>query len=184
MATTTGKAQCFICSKEITTYRCGGCTKEFCFIHLTEHRQTVSKQFDEIENNRNLCLQLLIEQKKDPRKHSLIQKIDEWGEDSIKKIRQTTEECKRILFEHTNEYIIEMEIKLTKLTEELKKTREKDEFNEIGLNEIKTKLTKLTKEFDQPAANISIRQDSSSFINKISVIVSSGKCVNYFIKSK
>jgi hypothetical protein len=174
MATANGKAQCFICNKEKNTYICRGCSKEFCFSHLTEHRQTLNKQFDEIENDRNLFRQLLSEQKEDRKIRPLIQEIDQWEEDSIKKIKQTTKECKEILFEHTNKYIIEMEIKLTKLTEELKEIREEDEFNEIDLNQIKTKLTKLTKEFEQPA-DIYIRQDSSSFINKISVIVSSSK---------
>ena len=183
MATAPGKTQCFICSKEKSTYTCGGCGKDFCFIHLTEHRQTVSKEFDQIENDRNLFLQSLIERKKDPEIGPLIQEIDKWEEDSIKKIKQTTEECKQMVFEHTIKYVIEMEIKLTKLTDQLQELRHEDEFNEIDLDRIKTKLTKLAQEFDQPP-NIYIRQDSSSFINKISVIVASGKCVNCFIKSE
>jgi hypothetical protein len=174
MTTATARAQCFICSKEKSTYTCGGCAKDFCFIHLTEHRQTVSKQFDEIENERNLFLQLLIERKNDPEIGPLIQQVDKWEEDSITKIKQTTEECKKMVFDYTNKYIIKMEIKLTKLTEQLKELRQEDEFNEIGLNQIKTNLTQLAKELNQPP-NIYIRQDSSSFINKISVIVASGK---------
>ena len=98
MATSTGKTQCFICSKEKSTYKCGGCAKDFCFIHLTEHRQTVSKEFDEIENDRNLFRQLLIEQKEDPKIRPLIQQIDKWEDDSIKKIKRTGRECKQMLF--------------------------------------------------------------------------------------
>ena len=128
----------------------------------------------------NLFRQLLSEQKEDPKIRPLIQQIDKWEDDSIKKIKQIVKECKQILIQHTNKSFIEMEIKLTKLTKQLKEIREEDEFNEIDLNEIKTKLTKLTKDFDQPP-NISIQEDSSSFINKISVIVSSGKCVHMLI---
>ena len=40
------------------------------------------------------------------------------------------------------------------------------------------KLENLAKELDQPP-NVSIRQDSESFINKILVIVSSGKFLDY-----
>ena len=43
-------------------------------------------------------------------------------------------------------------------------------------NNFKQKLTQLTKELDKPS-NISIQQDSTSFINKISVVVSSRKFV-------
>jgi hypothetical protein len=51
MATTTAKARCFICNKERNTYKCGGCSNDFCFNHLTEHRQSINQQFDEIEND-------------------------------------------------------------------------------------------------------------------------------------
>ena len=51
-------------------------------------------------------------------------------------------------------------------------------FNEIDLEKFKIKLEKLAKELNEPT-NLSIRQDSESFINKISVNISSGKYLNY-----
>ena len=60
----------------------------------------------------------------------------------------------------------------------MRESRQENEFNEIDLDQFKTKLEQLAKELDQPP-NISIRQDSTAFINKISVIVSSGKCGDY-----
>jgi DNA repair exonuclease SbcCD ATPase subunit len=174
MATTTGKTRCIICEKEKATSKCSGCLEDFCFNHLVEHRQQMTKELDELEDKRNLFRQTLTEQIKNLQKHSLIQQINQWKKDSINKIRTTAEEAKELLLKYTTEHIDEIEIKLTKLTEELKQIREENDFNEIDLNELKEKLKQLEDKLNKPS-NISIREDSSSFIKKISVIISSGK---------
>jgi hypothetical protein len=64
MATAAAKAQFSICNKATSTYNCKGCSKDFCFKHLTEHRQTLSQQFDEIQNDHDELRQAIIDQKK------------------------------------------------------------------------------------------------------------------------
>lgn len=178
MATmTSGRARCFTCGKEKSTYFCRGCSQDFCFNHLTEHRQILSKQLDEIETDHDQFRQTLIDQKENPNKHVLLQEISKWEADSINKIKETAKQCKQILIEHTNKNILDVENKLFKLAEQLRQTRQEDEFNEIDVNEIKWKLTNLTKEFTQPP-NIIIRQDPTSFVHKISVAVSSCRCIS------
>ena len=59
--------------------------------------------------------------------------------------------------------------------EQLKQIRQDNDFNEIILNQLKQKLKQLEEEFNK-SSFISIQQDSSPFINKISVIISSGEC--------
>jgi len=76
---------------------------------------------------------------------------------------------------HTNGHIQKIQIEFKKLTEQMKEIRDENDFNEINLNELKIKLNQLEKQFNQPE-NILIKEDSTStFINKISVIISSGK---------
>lgn len=41
--------------------KCGGCLKDFCFNHMTNHRQELSKQLDEIQITRDLFRQTLTE---------------------------------------------------------------------------------------------------------------------------
>ena len=60
----------------------------FCFNHLTDHRQELSQQLDEIEINRDIFRQTLNEQINNPKKHSLIKQIDQWEEDSIEKFNK------------------------------------------------------------------------------------------------
>ncbi len=127
MATATGKARCVICGKEKSSYICGGCSQEFCFNHLADHKQELSKQFDGIEVNRDLFRQTLTEQTSNPQKHELIQQIDLWERDSIRKIRQTAEEARQLVLENTTGHIRELETKLNKLTHQLRQSREEND---------------------------------------------------------
>ncbi len=179
MATAIGKTHCVTCGKEKVTYTCGGCSKEFCFDHLADHRQVLGKQLDEIEDKRNLFRQTLSEQTTNPQKHSLIQQINRWEQESINKIRQTADETRQLLDRHTIELVNEIEIKLVELTKQLKTTREENDFNELHLNQLKEKLKQLEEQLNKPS-NILIRQESSSFVGKISVAFSSSKFINIF----
>jgi tRNA uridine 5-carbamoylmethylation protein Kti12 len=179
MATATSITHCVIvtCRKGKVAYKCEGCSQYFCIIHLPDHHQAFGKELDKTEEKINLFRETLIKQTTDPQKHSLIQQINQWENDSINKIRQTAEEARQVLLEHIGEHMNEIEIELTKLTEELKQIREENDFNEIDLNKFEPELKKLEEQLNNPS-NISIQQDSSAFINKISVIIHAGKCIH------
>jgi hypothetical protein len=178
MATATGKGRCITCSKEKRVVRCEGCSQLFCFDHLPDHRQELSQQLDDIEIHRDVFRQTLIEQTDDPNKHLLIKQIDQWEEDSIRKIQKIAKECRQLVLQHSSEHITNIEMNLTKLTDQLRQTRQENDFNEIDLQEFRQKLTKLSEELDKPK-NISIQQNSSSLVNKISVVIFSRKCIIY-----
>jgi sugar lactone lactonase YvrE len=182
MATSTGKGRCIICEKEKSAVRCEGCLQIFCRVHLNDHCQELSQQLDEIEFNRDLFRQTLNEQIENPQKHFLIKQIEQWELNSIEIIQKIAKECKEKLFQYTNEHFNRIEINLNQLTNQLKEIRRENDFNEMDLNQLKEKLTKLEVELDQ-IPNISIQQHSTSFIKKISVVVigSSGKKMFDFI---
>ncbi|CAF1512149.1 unnamed protein product, partial [Rotaria sp. Silwood1] len=169
MATSTGKPRCITCGKEKAIMKCGGCSQDFCFNHITDHRQELSKALDEIEVNRDLFRQTLTQQTRDPKKHALIQQVDQWERDSINDIRKTAEEARQLLLAHTAEYLNEIEIKLNKLTNQLRESRQENDFYETDLRQWSEELTRLTNELHKPA-NINLRQDTP-LINKISVNV-------------
>lgn len=178
MTTTPGKAQCITCGKERSAVRCEGCLQIFCYNHLNDHRQQLNQQLDEIEVNRDIFRQTLTQQITDSKQHVLIKQIDQWEEDSIRRIQQIAEESRQLLDQYISEYLNQIEGNLNKLTEVLRQTRREDDFNEIDLNKFKEKLTQLEKELNQPS-NISIQKDLSSPINNISVIFRSSKYANY-----
>jgi chromosome segregation ATPase len=174
MAASTGKIHCITCGNARATYKCEGCSQSFSFDHLAEHRRALGEELNKVEHNRNEFRESLTEQKTNPQKHSLIQRINKWEQDSIKLIEQTAYNARQLLFENTAGHIETIEVKLVELTEQLKQTRKENDFNEIHLEDLKKKLTKLKEELDNPP-NVSIQEESSSFIKKISVVIFAGK---------
>jgi outer membrane murein-binding lipoprotein Lpp len=170
MATVAPKPQCFICNKETRTFNCAGCTQNFCFNCLQKHVQTLGQELDHIENDHDQFRQTLNEQKDDPTKHLLIQRINQWEMDSIKIIEQTAKDCRETLIRHTGKFLIQIENRLNDIARELKRIRGENQFNEIDLNHFKMKLNKLKEELDQPR-NISLKQQSTSFIDKMAIII-------------
>ncbi len=145
MATTTGKGRCITCDKEKRVVICAGCSQLFCFDHLPDHRQELSHQLDDIEINRDIFRQTLTEQTIDSEKHPLIKHIDQWEDDSIEKIQQIAKECRQQIFQHTTEHIHQIEVNLAKLTDQIKRTRQENDFNEIDLCEFRQKITQLAE---------------------------------------
>ncbi|CAF0820438.1 unnamed protein product [Adineta steineri] len=87
MTTANSKAQCFVCNKEKNTYNCKGCSNEFCFPHLTEYRQRIETQLEEIVNDHDQFQETIIQQKQNSNNSSLIQQINQWETNSIHRIQ-------------------------------------------------------------------------------------------------
>jgi hypothetical protein len=170
MATATGKTCCVICGKGKATLKCGRCSQDFCYNHVADHRQELNKQLDEVEVDRDVFQQTLIDQTTDSKKHALIKQIDEWERESINKIRQTAEETRQLVWQHTMEHTTRIEIRLNKLTDELRQGRQENDFFETDLNQWKEELKRLTGELATPS-NIKLNQHSTSLVNKIYVSV-------------
>jgi chromosome segregation ATPase len=175
MATTIGKTHCVTCGKDKVAYKCEACSQTFCVNHLADHHRELGLQLDEVEHKRNLFRQTLTEQTTNPQLHSLIQQVNKWEKDSINIIQRTADDARQVLAKHATENMNEIEIKLVELTKQLEITRQENDFNELHLNQFKRKLKQLEEQLKQPSS-ISIRQESSSFVGRINVVMSSGKC--------
>ncbi|CAF1122436.1 unnamed protein product [Adineta steineri] len=165
------KTQCFKCNKEKITYSCEGCLKRFCLIHLTEHQQILNEELNHIINDYDQFKQRINEQKQNPQNHSLIKQINQWERNSIEKIQQKAQNCREILIQSSQIFINDIEKKFKDLSEQIKQIHKENELNEINLNYLRNQLIELTKELNNPS-NISIQQDSQSFISEISIIIS------------
>ncbi|CAF0819187.1 unnamed protein product [Adineta steineri] len=177
MATDAIKSRCITCDKEKRTVRCEGCLQLFCYDHLTDHRQELNKQLHHIELNLAVFRQTLNEQTNHPQIHSLIKEINKWEEESIHTIQKTAMECREVLLKHSNEHFNDVEINLTKLSEQLKDIHQENDFNEIDLNQFNLKLKQLSQELDK-LSTISIQQETTPLIHKISVFVSTVKAIS------
>ena len=178
MATATDKNRCVICNKERATLRCGGCSKDFCFNHVAEHRQELCKQLDEVEVTRDLFRQALTEQTSQPRTHPLLEQIDGWERESIDKVQQAANEARQLLVHYTTGHFTEIESQLNKLTDELRKSREENDFFETDLARWKREMARLSEALNIPST-LSIRQNSTSLVTKIVIDVGTGMCHIY-----
>ena len=168
-AAETSRNCCFVCQKPKVTYKCTGCSKEYCKQHLRDHENELELELDQIENERNIFRQTFSERIEQPDKQHLIQQINQWERHSIKKIQESAEENRQLILNELNQHFKKIEIDLSSFTNEIKEIRQENDFNEVNLNDLRNKLENLRKQLDNPAS-ISVRQkNQSSFINSIYV---------------
>lgn len=172
---TSGKGRCVRCGKEKNAIvRCEGCSKLFCLSDLSHHREELGQQLEVIELDRDVFREELSEQTKNQNKRPLIQQIDQWENDSIKKIRQVADECRQSVATHMAGHFHQLEADLNQLTKHLKELRQEDDFNEINLRQVEESLAELKAKLDKPS-NISLEHGSTAFIQNISIVESSRK---------
>lgn len=169
MADSTGKRRCVICEKKSST-QCEGCLQSFCQTHFHVHCEDLNRQLEEIEIRRDVFRQNVNERINDPEKLVLIQRIERWKRQAIDVIEKTANECKKTVQEHAKEHYKLIEWKLTGLTKQLKDIRQENDFNEIELKELKERFEEIEKELES-MKNISLREDSIGFIDRISVVI-------------
>jgi hypothetical protein len=169
---TIGKARCATCSKEKAILKCEGCLQTFCFNHVADHRQELNKQLEDVEVTCDLIRERLTEQTTDSQKHPLLQKINEWEENSIDKIRTTAEEARQLLIKHTIGHIAEIEGKLSKVANQIRQSRQENDFFETDVRQWKDNLTKIKEELPIKPSNITLRQDPTHIVTKIYLDVS------------
>ncbi|CAM4882634.1 unnamed protein product [Rotaria socialis] len=149
-------------------HQCGGCSEKFCWQDLPKHHQEHVLELEKIGTDCDAFQQKVNEQQQDLNHRPLIQQVNEWERDSIMKIKQRAEDCRQRLIKSADDNIIKMKMKLNQFIADLRKMRDDDDFNEIHLNRLRLLLEELKKKREKPL-NVSILEEPTSFINKISI---------------
>lgn len=170
MTTPMGKLQCVVCGKEKGAIRCEGCSQPFCYNHFGEHRQTFNPDLKEIDETCEQFQQTLTKLTTKLQKHPLFQQIDQWERDSIIKIQKTAEEARHILLKYLPPHITTAAENLNKFTNQIRKSREDNDFFETDIQQWKEQLTILKEKLRAPA-NILIEPTWIPLVTKISVNV-------------
>ena len=150
------------------------CSRQYCFDCLSQHRTSIAREFDQLQNNHDQIRERINELKSDPTKHSLSEQIDQWESDAIYKIQQMATKYKTQWIDYSKSLLVQIEKKLNHLAEQIKDIHRENAFNEFDLNQFRQRLKILYEELNRPF-NVSIQQQSTSFINKISLLLPSGK---------
>ncbi len=171
MAAADEKTLCSTCGKGNGRIRCEGCSKIFCLNDFNGHQQELGKQVEEIEVTRDLFRQTLTEKISEPQKHVLIEQIDEWENESINQIRQAAEEARKMLLQHTAELNTKLEYKLNKLTNEIRQSREENDFFEPKISHWRKELIQMENELAKPSS-VTMRKDPTPLVTTIAVDIS------------
>lgn len=149
MAAAKTRTICVVCNKSKITYICEGCSQYFCFEHLSDHRKNLGQLLGQIQNDHDQLRQNLNDQKIDPSKHPLIERINQWEKDSMEKIQQSAQHYRSEWMNYINNFILEMDSKLTGLAQQIIEIHQENEFSEIDLNHLERKLEKLRRDWDR-----------------------------------
>lgn len=168
MATTIKASKCAVCNSNKFIFPCQGCSKGFCIEHLAKHRADLNDQLEQIQGEHEKIDLDLIEHNNDLKKHPVILHIDQWEKDSIEKIHQTAERCRKQWGIYSTGLFVEVEGKLNDLGKDIRKARDGNSFHEVHLIRLQDNLEKLQKELHQPT-DVYIEEQETLFIDKIAL---------------
>ncbi|CAF3001584.1 unnamed protein product [Rotaria sp. Silwood2] len=172
MASVAAKTSCATCGKGAGLFKCEGCTQTFCTNHVTEHRQTLHHQVDEIIIDYDNLHKKIIETK--DQSNCLIKYIDEWEQKSIVKIQHMAEETRQKIVELSDIHKRTVSQELNLLTERIKKARVEDDFFETDLIDWISTLNKLTDKLMNVSLSNSIKEDQSApLIYQLKLVITS-----------
>ncbi|CAF3469354.1 unnamed protein product [Rotaria sp. Silwood1] len=166
MVITTTKTSCVKCKKVKNTIKCSGCSQDFCFDHIVEHRNEINEQFDQCEDQFNEIKIKIEAQKIEPQNNELMKQIDIWEIESIEKIRQIANEIRYELSSYIIDFTLDLDLKMKQLTEELIQCRKENDFSDLEIQRFNEELKQL-KDILNNSTDFIIEQDPTTFINKI-----------------
>jgi hypothetical protein len=155
--------------KQAGVTNCEGCSQIFCNKNFNDHRCSLDEEMNVIFSEYNHFKNTIIQESINSNIQPLIQEIDDWGKESMKKIQQKATELRLELVQLKTTHIESLSAKLQSLAEEIKKGREQDDFLETDLCRWKKRLDDLKSNFTS-ASNIIINQhENILFVHNISV---------------
>lgn len=162
-ANVTGKKQCATCNKNGGVMICGGCEQAFCGKHSTEHRHELNNQLDEIIQKHDLLQEELVQMSSE---HVLFTEISTWERESIARIQANA----RMVREELQQGLEKSKMKIAKtcrdIAQNLRSSREADDFSEQDLRQWMDQLKQLKFELDSPSI-FKLIYDQHSFISSI-----------------
>jgi hypothetical protein len=167
MASIMRKQTCAKCSKGGGIAMCNGCQQSFCIKHFVEHRQELSQLMDDIGQEHDLLRRDMNYEKST---QSLLTRIDQWEQESIKKIQATANKARIDLQQLLDQTKNELKMSVNRLTEELRTCRESDDYTEIDIKKWTEQLKELRQMIENPSSiNIGCENNATSAISLIKV---------------
>lgn len=157
MSSTNSKPVCASCQKNIGQFKCEGCNETFCLQHVTEHRQVLSQQLEEVIIEYDSIQQNLSENTN--RHRQFMSDIDKWEDKSIEKIRTFANDIRKQVNQMKNVFNVE---ELNQLKEQIRIARENSDFFENDLRQWIQVLEKLKNDLNTSNFSSSYIQENKN----------------------
>jgi hypothetical protein len=155
--------------KKACIAHCEGCFKAFCIRHFRDHRRELHEELNLIIDENDHLKDIINQHRTNPDLHPLLADINNWEKESIAKIHQRTEVLRQELLQSIAAHEDELSKKFQQLSEQLKQSKEQDDFIEIDLQDWKKTLENLKTNLISPSTISINRDDNISFVQNISI---------------
>lgn len=145
----TNKQPCVKCDKGGGVATCGGCQRWFCAKHFNEHRQELATDMDHLGEEHDLLQRDLSQ---NDNAHDLLSCVSDWEQKSIKKIQAAAEQARMDIQKHLDYNKQQMQMSLGRMTDELRSSRQSDDYTEIDLKKWLERIKELREMLDKPSS--------------------------------
>jgi len=155
--------------KQAGVANCEGCSKVFCTKHFNDHRRSLDEEMNVILSKYNDFKNTTIQEPTIVNIQPIIEEVDKWEQESVKKIQQKAAELRNELLQLRTAHIESLSTKFQSLAEQMKKGQEQQDFLEADLLRWEKRLDDLKSNLISPSA-INIKQhDNIPLVHFISV---------------
>lgn len=159
---------CEICRESVDTFKCTKCEQVFCFTHLKTHRDQLILEICQVQDEINAIRQNIYSQKENFSEHPLHDFINQWENESIRKIRQMADRTRKSLINRSDEYISNLEKHLNDLSTEVQQFSRKKICDKIQMTRWNEKLAQFNVKMN-PLETIEIDELQRPLVKEIEI---------------
>ncbi|CAF0936623.1 unnamed protein product [Didymodactylos carnosus] len=135
-------SDCITCGISVGTFSCAGCKEFFCAKHVINHRQALLTDLNLISDDHNTLLNQ-INDFNQLSAANLLEKIDQWTEDTIQEVIMAADQARTHVRHLINERKVELRKKVQVISSELRTRRETDDYFEDDLTRLKKQIQEI-----------------------------------------
>ncbi|CAF3775620.1 unnamed protein product [Rotaria socialis] len=141
------KSPCVKCSKGCGITTCNGCQQAYCIDHFNQHRQELAIEVESLDQKHDLFRNNLDRKFTE---HPLLLQINQWQQDAVNTIQMIAETARTLLRKLLDQTKNEIEKSIKNLADELRSSRECDDYTEIDIKKWTGQLRMLRKTIESP----------------------------------
>jgi archaellum component FlaC len=166
--------KCLNC-KKMGMVRCDGCDQRFCSTHFNDHRHHLDSLFERVCNDRDsLCEQINNPRPTSSSNHpqliTLLSEINEWESKTLKMVKQTADHARQRFNELMNSNNKAAEGELDKLSKELRRRKEDDDYFEQDIKRLSKQLEQIQIDLNAHVPHIRINVMSIDWSTVIQIV--------------